>query len=70
MFGDEADEALNEPTLDDVRKVVKAFATKHGKEKALKLLEKFKVTSIPDLKKKDYAACIDLANKHMNSVKK
>ena len=64
MFGDDAEEN-NEPTLDDVRKVVKDFATKHGKEKALKLLGKFKVTSIPDIKKQDYAKVIELAKKHL-----
>lgn len=64
MFGDEA-EADEGPTLDDVRKVVKDFATKHGKEKALKLLGKFKVTSIPDIKKGDYAKVIELAKKHL-----
>lgn len=64
MFGDEAEES-NEPTLDDVRKVVKDFATKHGKEKALKLLGKFKVTSIPDIKQADYAKVIELAKKHL-----
>lgn len=64
MFGDEAEEDAG-PTLDDVRKVVKDFATKHGKEKALKLLGKFKVTSIPDIKKQDYAKVIELAKKHL-----
>lgn len=64
MFGDEA-ESDQGPTLDDVRKVVKDFATKHGKEKALKLLGKFKVTSIPDIKKTDYAKVIELAKKHL-----
>lgn len=64
MFGDEAEEDQG-PTLDDVRKVVKDFATKHGKEKALKLLGKFKVTSIPDIKKTDYAKVIELAKKHL-----
>lgn len=58
-------DAADEPTLDDVRKVVKDFATKHGKEKALKLLGKFKVTSIPDIKKGDYAKVIELAKKHL-----
>ena len=53
------------PTLEDVRKVVKNFATKHGKDKALKLLSKFKVTSIPDIKKADYAKVIELAKKHL-----
>lgn len=64
MFGDDAEES-NEPTLEDVRKVVKDFATKHGKEKALKLLGKFKVTSIPDIKKADYAKVIELAKKYL-----
>lgn len=64
MFGDDAEEDAG-PTLDDVRKVVKDFATKHGKEKALKLLGKFKVTSIPDIKKQDYAKVIELAKKHL-----
>lgn len=64
MFGDDEQES-NEPTLEDIRKVVKDFATKHGKEKTLKLLGKFKVTSIPDLKKADYAKVIELAKKHL-----
>jgi hypothetical protein len=64
MFGDEKVEDTG-PTLEDVRKIVKDFATKHGKEKALKLLGKFKVTSIPDIKKTDYAAVIELAKKHL-----
>lgn len=63
MFGEE--EVDQGPTLEDVRKVVKDFATKHGKEKALKLLGKFKVTSIPDIKKTDYAKVIELAKKHL-----
>lgn len=65
MFGDDAADEDTGPTLDDVRKVVKDFATKHGKEKALKLLGKFKVTSIPDIKKADYAKVIELAKKHL-----
>jgi hypothetical protein len=65
MFGDDPTEEDAGPTLDDVRKVVKDFATKHGKEKALKLLGKFKVTSIPDIKKADYAKVIELAKKHL-----
>lgn len=65
MFGDDPAEEDAGPTLDDVRKVVKDFATKHGKEKALKLLGKFKVTSIPDIKKADYAKVIELAKKHL-----
>lgn len=64
MFGDEA-EGSDEPTLDDVRKIVKDFATKHGKDKALKLLGKFKVTAINDLKKGDYSKVIELAKKHL-----
>ena len=64
MFGD--DDAKDEdPTLDDVRKIVKTFATKHGKEKALKLLGKFKASAIPDVKKQDYAKIIELAKKHL-----
>jgi hypothetical protein len=65
MFGDEGEAEINEPTLDDVRKAIKDFATKHGKEKALKLLGKFKVTSIPDIKKQDYAKVIELAKKYL-----
>lgn len=61
----DAVDGSEEPTLDDVRKVVKDFATKHGKEKALKLLSKFNVTSIPDIKKADYAKVIELAKKHL-----
>lgn len=64
LFGD--DEPADEgPTLEDVRKVVKDFATKHGKEKALKLLGKFKVTAINDIKKADYGKVIELAKKHL-----
>lgn len=66
MFADEiGGEEDQGPTLEDVRKVVKDFATKHGKEKALKLLGKFKVTAIPDIKKTDYSKVIELAKKHM-----
>lgn len=65
LFGDGEAEKSDEPTTEDVRKVVKDFATKHGKEKALKLLGKFKVTNIPDLKKADYSKIIELAKKHM-----
>lgn len=64
LFGDDAAEDA-EPTLDEVRKIVKDFATKHGKEKALKLLGKFKVTAINDLKKADYSKVIELAKKHL-----
>jgi len=64
LFGD--DEPADEgPTLEDVRKVVKDFATKHGKEKALNLLGKFKVTAINDIKKSDYGKVIELAKKHL-----
>jgi hypothetical protein len=63
MFGDD-EEADNTPTLEDVRKAVKNFATKHGKEKTLKLLGKWKVTAINDLKKADYGKVIELAQKH------
>lgn len=65
MFADEAEAQDESPTLDEVRKVVKDFATKHGKEKALKLLGKFKVTAIPDIKKADYAKVIELAKKYL-----
>ena len=64
MFGDDA-EVDQGPTLEDVRKVVKDFATKHGKEKCLKMLSKFGVTSIPDIKKNDYPKVIALAKKHL-----
>lgn len=64
MFGDDA-EVDQGPTLEDVRKVVKDFATKHGKEKCLKMLSKFGVTSIPDIKKQDYPKVIALAKKHL-----
>jgi len=63
MFGDES--LSDEPTVEDVRKIVKTFSAKHGKDKALKLLGKFKVTAIPDLKKSDYQPLIDFANKHL-----
>jgi hypothetical protein len=65
LFGDDAAAEDAEPTLDEVRKIVKDFATKHGKEKALKLLGKFKVTAINDLKKADYSKVIELAKKHL-----
>jgi hypothetical protein len=64
MFGDETEEDAG-PTIEDVRKVVKDFATKHGKDRALKLLGKFKVSSIPDLKKGDWTKVIELAKKHL-----
>lgn len=64
MFGEETEEDQG-PTLDDVRKVVKDFATKFGKDKALQLLGKFKVSSIPDIKKADYPKVIELANRHL-----
>lgn len=65
MFADDTPPEEDGPTLDEVRKVVKDFATKHGKEKALKLLGKFKVTSIPDIKKADWPKVIELAKKHL-----
>lgn len=66
LFGDDAaDAAPAEPTIDDIRKVVKDFCAKHGKEKGLKLLGKFKAASIPDVKKGDYQKLIDLAKKHL-----
>lgn len=65
MFGEEASEEDDQPTVEDVRKIVKSFATKFGKDKALQLLKKFKATAIPDVKKADYAKLIELANKHL-----
>lgn len=59
------EESEPELTVDDVRKTVKTFALKHGKDKALKLLQKFKTTSISDLKKTDYSKVIELAQKHL-----
>lgn len=52
-------------TLEAVRKTVKTFALKHGKDKAVKLLQKFKATSMSDIKTNDYAKVIELAEKHM-----
>lgn len=63
MFGDES--SSDEPTIEDVRKIVKSFSAKHGKDKAMKLLGKYKVTAIPDLKKSDYQPLIDFASKHL-----
>lgn len=65
MFADEDGGEDDQPTVDDVRKIVKSFATKFGKDAALKLLKKFKATAIPELKKGDYAKVIELANKHL-----
>lgn len=65
LFGEDTAAAPAKTTIEDVRKVVKDFAAKHGKAKALKVLEKFGVTSIPDIKPKDFDACIALCKKHM-----
>lgn len=64
MFGDDGAADEDEATIEDVRKAVKDFATKHGKEKALKLLSKFKATAIPDIKKGDWSKVIELCKKH------
>lgn len=47
-----------ETSIDDVREAMKKYAAKNGREKAVKLLAKFKVKSINDLKSKDYDAVI------------
>lgn len=65
MFGEDEAEEDDQPTVDDVRKIVKSFATKFGKDAALKLLKKFKATAIPELKKNEYAKVIELANRHL-----
>jgi hypothetical protein len=64
LFGTDEETKEVEITLADVRQAVKNFATKHGKEKTLKFLAKWKVTAIPDLKKTDYAQVVELAQKH------
>lgn len=63
FFGEDDD--LKTPTVDDVRKVVKAFAAKHGKQKTEKLLSKFGAQAIPQIKEKDFAKVIELANKYL-----
>lgn len=65
LFGDDSDSTEIGATLDDVRKTLKEFAAKHGKDKALKILSKFKVQAIPDIKEVDYAKVIELCQKHM-----
>lgn len=55
----------DEPTIDDVRRVIKAFGMKHGKEKALKLLGKFKATSVQEIKKADYGKFVELGSKYI-----
>jgi len=65
FLNDDTTEELSGPTKEDVRKIVKEFASKHGKDKALALLKKFSVTSIPDLKESDYSKLIELAKKHL-----
>ena len=64
MFND-APDALTAPNLDDVRKAVKDFAAKHGKDKGMALLNKFGCNSIPDLKATEYGAVIELAKRYM-----
>lgn len=59
------DEEISAPTLDDVRKVIKAFAAKHGKQKTEKLLAKFGATAIPQIKEKDFSKVLELANKYL-----
>lgn len=63
FFGDDTD--IEAPTLDDVRKVIKAFAAKHGKQKTEKLLAKFGAQAIPQIKEKDFSKVIELANKYL-----
>lgn len=65
MSDEETEEKTQAPTIDDVRANVKSFAGKHGKDKTLKLLAKFKVTSVVDLKQKDYQTVIDLVKQHL-----
>ncbi len=71
FLDDDNEEKDEGPTLVQVRKIVKDFAAKHGKAKALKLLGKFKTTAgepvgaIPDIKKADYAKVLELAKKHL-----
>lgn len=62
MFNDEAEP---EVTVDDVRKVIKAFGAKHGKEKVLNALKKFKAQAISDIKKADYPKVIELLSKYI-----
>lgn len=64
FLDEEVQDAVKEPDVADVRKAMKDFANKHGKEKTLKFLGKFKATAIPELNKKDYAKVIELAQKH------
>ena len=66
LFGDESlDEEIKAPTIDDVREIAKRFMAKNGKEKTLKLLQKFKVESIAKIDAKDFKAFIDLASRYL-----
>lgn len=65
MGEDEEDEKPLEPTIEDVRKIAKQFAAKHGKEKTQKLLQKFGGESIPEIKKSQYKKLIDTATKYL-----
>ena len=66
LFGDESlDEEIKAPTIDDVREIGKRFMAKNGKEKTLKLLQKFKVESMAKLDAKDFKAFIDLASRYL-----
>lgn len=52
-------------TVEQVRDAVKAFALKHGRDKALALILKFNANSIAEIKEKDYEAVTTLAAKYL-----
>ena len=63
FMNDDAD--ISAPTVDDVRKAIKDFAAKHGKQKTEKLLSKFNAQAIPQIKEKDFTKVIELVNKYL-----
>lgn len=48
-------------TKDDVRTALKAYAKKHGKDKAMKVLKKLNVSMIDDIKPTQFEAAMALA---------
>lgn len=55
----EEEEASEEPTRADVIAALQAYAEANSRPKAMKILSKFKVKSVKDLKKSDYAKVIE-----------
>jgi hypothetical protein len=60
-FGIDDEPAKKEPTLDDVQKAFAAHKLEHGVEKLKKILARFNVKSIKDLKPAQYAIAIKSA---------